>query len=228
MINHSHGYSNAELPSSPVLVWAPEQTHRSLNTFILSLICGWTEHWGRCLHQGHGTKEFLPALAFLFLQSSSSFSFAVLRRGFGGFGGSPGFICKEKSVTLSPGQHDLCLLFLIDLCLMRINKRSIRELWHYFASEHHSRSSGMACRWPMYLAQLDSHPIQFKILARKELKRGLFETHIPPLLLESHWSAFCHLPNPFLYELRNVGVKAAGHQGHGKYNGNEVASELVV
>lgn len=117
-------------------LWAPEQTHRSLNTFILSLIRGWTEHWGRYLHQGHGTKEFLPALAFLFLQSSSSFSFAVLRTGFGGFGGSPGFICKEKSVTLSPGQHDLCLLSLIDLNVSHENQQ-----------KEHQRALNLLCIW---------------------------------------------------------------------------------
>lgn len=38
-------------------------------------------------------------------------------------GGSSGFICKEKSVTLSPGQHDLSLLSLVDLNVSHENRQ---------------------------------------------------------------------------------------------------------
>lgn len=73
--------------------------------------------------------------------------------------------------------------------------------------KEHQRALNLLCIWmpqqkQWYVMQMTNilcpawqSPIQFKILVRKELTRGLFETRIPPLLLESHKSAFCHLSN---------------------------------
>lgn len=103
VINHSHSYSNAELHSSPVLLWAPEQRHGIWDTFILCLICGWTEHWGRCLHQGHGSKEFLPAPVFFLLRVHPPSPLLCWGQVWVDLGGSSGIICKEKSVTFLLG-----------------------------------------------------------------------------------------------------------------------------